>query len=111
MMILARFRPVIAAFTLTLLAACITPQALRSQTTQNTLRFAVYGDTRDGTAVHRRIVEQIMRTKPDFVIQTGDLVGHSHDRGQWRTYDEITGEMLDSALEDKEQLLRDFSEL
>ena len=73
--------------------ACAAPHPVRSQAAPGTLRFAVYGDTRDGHAVHRKIVEQILKASPDFVIQTGDLVGHANSRAQWTTYDNITGDM------------------
>jgi len=42
-------------------------------------RFAVYGDTRDGHAVHRNIVAQIIKANPAFVLQTGDLVHSGYE--------------------------------
>src|SRR5579883_1260104 len=57
------------------------------------LRFVVYGDTRDGHETHRRLVALIMAQKPDFVIQTGDLVHRGSDAELWKIYDEITGAM------------------
>lgn len=41
--------------------------------------FAVYGDNRSYPERHRKIVEQIIRKKVDFVVHTGDLVS-SGDR-------------------------------
>jgi hypothetical protein len=38
------------------------------------LRFAAYGDTRDGHEVHRKIVGGVMSFHPALVLQTGDLV-------------------------------------
>lgn len=57
------------------------------------LRFVVYGDTRDGHEVHRKLVAQIMRLKPDIVMQTGDLVHTGSEDSLWKIYDSITEEM------------------
>ena len=59
----------------------------------NSFRFVVYGDTRDGHAMHRKIVALIMKQKPDFVVQTGDLVHTGSNAALWKIYDEITGDM------------------
>ena len=59
----------------------------------NKLRFVVYGDTRDGHAIHKKLVALILKQKPDFVIQTGDLVTDANDPAQWKQYDAITGDM------------------
>src|SRR5689334_18162107 len=56
-------------------------------------RFVVYGDTRDGHAVHRKIVALIMKNSPAFVIQTGDLVHSGSNESLWNIYDEITLDM------------------
>lgn len=57
------------------------------------MRFVVYGDTRDGHDVHRKLVALILKQKPAFVLQTGDLVHNGADNGLWTIYDEITGAM------------------
>ncbi len=57
-----------------------------------TLHFCVYGDTRDGHAMHRKVLALMLKQKPEFILQTGDLV---HDGGNprlWQIYDSITGE-------------------
>jgi len=46
-------------------------------------RFVVYGDTRSRPERHRRVVEQIIKTKPDFVVVTGDLVADGRNYSQW----------------------------
>ena len=56
-------------------------------------RFVVYGDTRDGHAMHRKLVALILKQKPDFVVQTGDLVHTGSNASLWKIYDEITGDM------------------
>jgi len=40
----------------------------------NEVTFLVYGDTRTRPEVHRRIVEQMLDKKADFVVHSGDLV-------------------------------------
>ncbi len=57
------------------------------------LRFAAYGDTRDGHTVHRKIVEDVMSFYPALVLQTGDLVHDGSAADQWRIFDDITGAM------------------
>lgn len=39
------------------------------------LHFAVYGDTRSQPDKHRAVVAQMVKARPEFVLQTGDLVG------------------------------------
>ncbi len=58
-----------------------------------TLRFVIYGDTRDGHDIHRKLVALIMKQQPDLVIQTGDLVNRGSKEDLWKIYDDITGEM------------------
>lgn len=57
------------------------------------LRFAAYGDTRDGHDVHRRIVEDVQSFQPALVLQTGDLVHHGNAAEEWQIFDDITGAM------------------
>lgn len=57
------------------------------------LRFVVYGDTRDGHDVHRKLVALIMKQDASMVFQTGDLVHNGNNEAQWKIYDDITGEM------------------
>jgi len=57
------------------------------------LRFAAYGDTRDGHDMHRQIVAGVMSFHPALVLQTGDLVHDGSVAAQWKTFDEITGAM------------------
>lgn len=54
------------------------------------VRFAVYGDTRDGHKVHRKLISEMIEAKPEFVLQTGDLVRNGRDNALWAIYDEIT---------------------
>lgn len=64
-----------------------------AQKSEQKLRFVVYGDTRDGHAVHRKLVALILKQNPDFVLQTGDLVKRGSDDSLWKIYDDITRDM------------------
>ncbi len=52
--------------------------------------FAVYGDSRDGHDVHRRIAAAIADARPGAVFHTGDLVDDGQDRDDWETFNAIT---------------------
>ncbi len=54
------------------------------------VRFCIYGDTRDGHAMHRQVVALMTKQEPEFVIQTGDLTNNG-SKALWKIYDEITG--------------------
>jgi hypothetical protein len=56
-------------------------------------RFAAYGDTRDNHDIHREIVKGVLSFQPALVLQTGDLVANGGNANQWKTFDEITGDM------------------
>ena len=45
--------------------------------------FVVYGDSRSHPEHHRKLVEQIIEIRPDFVIHTGDLVTSGRSYKQW----------------------------
>jgi len=49
----------------------------------NEVTFVVYGDTRTNPEEHKRIVEQIIKKNPDFVVHTGDLVTNGNNYEQW----------------------------
>lgn len=57
--------------------------------------FVVFGDTRTRDAVHRRVVEAILKqTTPDFVLHTGDLVADGREADQWPVFFEIENPLL-----------------
>ena len=62
------------------------------------LKFAVYGDCRDGHEVHRKLVAAMLAQKPTLILQTGDLVHRGNDDAAWKTYDDITGDMRKKVL-------------
>jgi hypothetical protein len=57
------------------------------------LRFAVFGDNRTMGNVHRELVAGLVAESPDFVINTGDMVGNSSP-SEWRTFFEIEYPLL-----------------
>lgn len=74
-------------------AAEATPRS--SESSAALLRFVVYGDTRTNNAVHREIVDAVLDSNPDFILQTGDLVQFPGLRSQWQRFDEITKPIRD----------------
>jgi acid phosphatase type 7 len=56
-------------------------------------RFVAYGDTRTYDDIHREIVKGVLSFQPALVLQTGDLVANGGNANQWKTFDEITGDM------------------
>ena len=52
---------------------------------EQTLRFVVYGDSRSDVETHRQTIAGIIRSKPDVVFHTGDLVTSGRDYGNWDT--------------------------
>lgn len=53
------------------------------------VRFAVFGDSRDGDAVHRQIVGQVVARRPDFYLTTGDDVARGDSLSEWKNFFEI----------------------
>jgi hypothetical protein len=61
------------------------------------VRFAVFGDTRTGDAVHRQVVARIASERPDFYLTTGDAVPDGSSKDQWHDYFEIERPLLTTA--------------
>jgi predicted phosphodiesterase len=53
----------------------------------------VYGDTREGHEVHKKIVNKFLDYDFKAVFNTGDLVTDGWDKEQWNVFNEITGEI------------------
>jgi len=76
-----------------LVSTCVDPHQAETQggpPAPGTLRFAVYGDTRDHHDIHQIIVDRVMTFRPALVLQTGDLVHHGDSLEEWQTFDLIT---------------------
>ena len=52
--------------------------------------FVAYGDTRSDDVVHRQIITEIVKMRPEFVLQSGDLVAVGKNPAQWTDFDAIT---------------------
>ncbi len=70
--------------------ALVSPVAAR-KVTPNHFVFVAYGDTRTNPDAHRAVVGEIVRMRPEFVVQTGDLVAQGSDPAQWAQFDAIVG--------------------
>lgn len=56
--------------------------------------FAVLGDTRSGHDAHSKIVQQIIKLNPDFVMNTGDLVSSGGSESEWEKFFEINSGLM-----------------
>jgi acid phosphatase type 7 len=56
--------------------------------------YVVFGDTRTRHDMHRRIVQAIAKSNPDFVLHTGDLVTDGYDTEQWPVFFDIERDLL-----------------
>ncbi len=70
---------------------------LTADTARVTIRMipsmVVYGDTRSGHDIHRRIVDSLMTVKPSVVFHTGDLVSDGLLADDWAVFNDITDSM------------------
>ena len=56
--------------------------------------FVVFGDTRSRHDIHERLVERIIKEKPLFVINTGDLVSDGRSIEDWEHFFRINRELM-----------------
>jgi len=56
--------------------------------------FIVYGDSRDSSGGHQRVVDRIRDEVPDFLIGTGDMVNEGDSDDDWQSFFETEREML-----------------
>lgn len=56
--------------------------------------FIVFGDTRTDSVKHQEVIDQIAKYNFDFLVHTGDLVGHGYSTDNWRTFFNIEGKIL-----------------
>jgi hypothetical protein len=59
-------------------------------------KFAVIGDTRSGHEQHGKMVQQIVKFGPAFVLNTGDLVGSGSIPQEWDKFFEVTASLIRS---------------
>jgi hypothetical protein len=66
-----------------------------AQTEPGPYEFVVYGDTRTRHDVHRKVIAGVLaNSKPDFVLETGDLVADGNDASLWPIFFDIEGALL-----------------
>ena len=58
--------------------------------------FVAYGDTRSQPDKHRAVIAEIVRMRPEFVLQSGDLVARGADPAEWTEFDAITRPLRDA---------------
>jgi len=63
-----------------------------------TFRFVVFGDTRTRHEVHAKVIQAIVKTEPDFVLHTGDLVADGEAVTQWPVFFSIERELLSKSV-------------
>src|ERR1700753_710914 len=60
--------------------------------------FIAYGDTRSQPDVHRAVIARIVAARPEFVIQSGDLVENGRSSQQWAEFDKIEQPLRDAKI-------------
>lgn len=65
--------------------------------TSGPFTFLVYGDNRDRDADHAQVIRAMIPEAPDFVIQTGDMVGNANEDHLWRRFFATASPILRSA--------------
>jgi hypothetical protein len=56
--------------------------------------FIVFGDSRDSSGGHQRVVDRIRDEVPDFLLGTGDMVNEGEKDQDWQTFFDIERELL-----------------
>lgn len=56
--------------------------------------FVVYGDNRSDHKAHQAVLSRIADVVPDFLVSTGDLVGHGGREPDWAKFFEISTALL-----------------
>lgn len=56
--------------------------------------FVAYGDTRTRADMHRKVVEAVIREKPQFILHTGDIVSDGRNPEHWEIYFQGAGDLM-----------------
>jgi 3',5'-cyclic AMP phosphodiesterase CpdA len=62
--------------------------------------FVVYGDTRSDAEAHAKVVNYLVSLKPEFLLQTGDLVDHGTNKAEWDEFNKIEQPITDAHIPD-----------
>ena len=57
---------------------------------QDKFSFVVLGDNRSGDDVYRKVVSLAMDRKPDFIVNTGDMISTPGDKQEWARFWELS---------------------
>lgn len=76
------------------IAADATAQFKTAPIGRANFEFVVFGDTRTRHDLHRRVIGAIVKTDPDFVLHTGDMVQDGRESALWSTFFDIEGGLL-----------------
>ncbi|HEX9021094.1 MAG TPA: metallophosphoesterase [Nitrospirota bacterium] len=57
---------------------------------QGKFSFAVIGDNRSGDEVYKKLVSAIVERKPDFVVNTGDMITRPGNKQDWSKFWEMS---------------------
>src|SRR5512144_1975923 len=60
---------------------------------QGKFTFIVIGDNRSGDETYKKLVSLIAERKPDFVVNTGDMINRPGDRKEWANFWELSKPM------------------
>lgn len=97
-----RFSHLIAATTACLMLATASFAAPRTVAKSKTpsasdkFTFVAYGDTRSYQDDHAKVIAAIVRLHPEFVLQSGDLVGRGTDPIEWGEFAKVTQPLRDN---------------
>jgi acid phosphatase type 7 len=56
--------------------------------------FIVFGDSRDSTGGHQRVVDRVRDEVPDFLLGTGDMVNEGDSEDDWQSFFDTERELL-----------------
>jgi acid phosphatase type 7 len=56
--------------------------------------IVIYGDSRSGHVIHKKIISCILGLKPEAVFHTGDLVFNGKSNKGWNIFNSIVGDLL-----------------
>ena len=57
---------------------------------QGKFTFVVIGDNRSGDETYKKLVSMIMERKPDFVVNTGDMINKPGSKQEWTNFWEMS---------------------
>ncbi len=86
------------AFVLLLLLAAAQAAPRDEKFKDEKFTFVAYGDTRSNPVAHARVIREIVALRPEFVLQSGDLVSDGRNPRQWAEFDRIERPLRDARI-------------